>query len=88
MTKQDIIRKLTSRKFIFVLLYFIFNILCLTGVIPIDAQEQWKFIFAIGAAIIAYIVGEGATDIVGILLKSRETFDEGYEIEDYEEGEE
>ncbi len=85
MTKEDIIRKLTSRKFILALAMFVFSILCLTGVIPIEVQESWKYIAIGGATIIAYIVGEGATDIFSMLFKNKE---DAEEYEEYEEGEE
>ncbi len=80
MTKTDIIRKITSRKFILVFLYFVFNILCMTGVIPVDVQEQWKGILITGAGIIAYIFGEGVADIAGIISQNKQEIEE----EEYE----
>ena len=82
MTKEEIIRKLTSRKFILTVAMFVFGILCLTGVIPVQSQESWKYVAICGSAIIAYIVGEGATDIFGILTQNKQ------DVEYYEEGDE
>lgn len=72
MTKEIIIRKITSRKFILTVIFLIFGILCVTGVIPIDLQEQWKLLFSMAAGLIAYIVGESATDISSILKQNKE----------------
>lgn len=70
MSKEQIIRKLTSRKFILTVALLIFSILCITGVIPVDMQEEWKGIVIITAGVIAYIVGESATDVVGIIQQN------------------
>ena len=85
MTKEDIIRKLTSRKFILTIAMYVFAILCLTGVIPVQTQESWKWIILIGASIIAYVVSEGVTDIFGIIAKNKQEADTIYELEEGEE---
>ena len=84
MTKQDIIRKLTSRKFILTVALLIFGILCVTGVIPQSIQEQWKYIFIMSAGVIAYIFSEGVTDIFGIIAQNKNDSVE-YESEEGEE---
>lgn len=72
MSKEQIIRKITSRKFILTLFLLVFGILCITGIIPIEKQEQWKGIVVMGAGVVAYILGEGATDIAGIIKQNQE----------------
>lgn len=71
MTKEALIRKLTSRKFLLTIFLLAFGILCVTGVIPIADQDQWKGIFVMAAGVIAYILGEGGTDIAGILQQNK-----------------
>lgn len=85
MTKQDLLRKLTSRKFILTVAMFIFGILCLTGVIPVQSQESWRWVAITGSAIVAYIVSEGVTDIFGILSQNKQDAGDIYELEDGEE---
>lgn len=85
MTKEDIIRKLTSRKFILTVAMFVFGILCLTGVIPVQTQESWRWVAITGSAIVAYIVSEGVTDIFGILSQNKQEADTIYELEEGEE---
>ena len=87
MTKQDIIRKLTSRKFILTVAMFVFSVLCLTGVIPVQTQESWKWVVMVGSGIIAYIVSEGVTDIFSIISQNKQEANEIY-YEEPEEGEE
>ena len=72
MNKDILIRKLTSRKFLLTIFLLAFGILCVTGVIPVALQEQWKGIFVMGAGVVAYILGEGATDVAGILLQNKQ----------------
>lgn len=67
MNKEQIIKKLTSRKFILTVAVLIFSILCVTGVIPVDMQEDWKGIAVSIAAVIAYVLGEGAADVAGAI---------------------
>lgn len=76
MSKEQIIRKVTSRKFLLTIFLLAFGILCVTGVIPAESQEDWKGIFVMAAAVIAYIVGEGATDIAGIIQQNQEESDD------------
>ena len=70
MSKEQIIRKLTSRKFILTVALLVFSILCITGVIPVDMQDGWKGIIITAAGVVAYIVGESATDVVGIIQQN------------------
>jgi 1,4-dihydroxy-2-naphthoate octaprenyltransferase len=70
MSKEQILRKLTSRKFILTVALLLFSILCITGVIPVDMQEEWRGIVIVTAGVIAYIVGESATDVVGIIQQN------------------
>ena len=77
MNKKEIIRKLTSRKFILTVALLVFGILCVTGVIPIEKQEDYKWIFMMAAGVIAYIVGEGATDVAGIIKQNMEDIKNG-----------
>lgn len=72
MSKQDFIRKITSRKFILAIFLIVFGVLCTLGVIPADTQEQWKAYTIMAAGVVAYIFGEGATDIVGIIKSNKE----------------
>lgn len=76
MKKEDIIRKLTSRKFILAVVLLTFGVLCVTGVIPADLQEQWKGIFVAAAGVIAYILAEGGTDIAAILIQNKADMEE------------
>lgn len=71
MSKEQIIRKLTSRKFLAALGLLIYTILCQTGVIPIPEQEAWKVIILGAAGIIAYIFSEGATDVASIIQEGK-----------------
>jgi len=61
MTKQDIIRKLTSRKFWLAVVAFITPLLLAFGVAE-DAVTQVTAIIMAGADVLAYIVAEGMTD--------------------------
>ena len=61
MTKKDIIRKLTSRKFWMAVALFVSGILVATG----HTQDESKMVYGLimqGAAVVAYILGEGLTD--------------------------
>ena len=65
MTKKDLIRKLTSRKFWMAVALFISGILVATG----HTQDESKMVYGLimqGAAVVAYIVGEGLTDSVHV----------------------
>lgn len=61
MTKEDIIRKLTSRKFWLAIALFISGLLAFFGK---NAEEidQISGLIMQGAAVVAYILGEGLVD--------------------------
>lgn len=61
MTKQDLIRKLTSRKFWLALVGFITPLLLAFGVAEADVTQIVAIIMA-GADVVAYIVAEGLVD--------------------------
>jgi hypothetical protein len=61
MTKQDIIRKLTSRKFWMALIGFITPLLLAFGVAEATTTQITAIIIA-GADVLAYILAEGMTD--------------------------
>lgn len=61
MTKQDIIRKLTSRKFWVAVVGFITPLLLAFGVAETDVSQVTAIIMA-GADVVAYIVAEGMAD--------------------------
>ena len=61
MNKQDIIRKLTSRKFWVALVGFITPLLLAFGVAE-NAVSQVAAIIMAGADVVAYIVAEGMVD--------------------------
>lgn len=61
MTKQDIIRKLTSRKFWVAVVGFITPLLLAFGVAETDVTQIVAIIMA-GADVVAYIVAEGLVD--------------------------
>lgn len=61
MTKQDWVRKLTSRKFWAAVAGFVAPLLLAFGAEEAVATQITALIMA-GAAVVAYIVGEGLTD--------------------------
>ena len=61
MTKEDIIRKITSRKFWAAVAAFVALMIKAFGYSENVAAEVTSIIMA-GAAVIAYIIGEGLTD--------------------------
>ena len=61
MTKQDIIRKLTSRKFWIAVVGFITPLLLAFGVAETSVSQVTAIIMA-GADVVAYIVAEGMVD--------------------------
>ena len=61
MTKQDIIRKLTSRKFWIAIVGFITPLLLAFGVAETSVSQVTAIIMA-GADVVAYIVAEGMVD--------------------------
>lgn len=77
MTKDDIIRKLTSRKFWAAVVGFVTGLLLYLGKSETEAQQIGALIMA-AASVIAYIVGEGLADAAGAK-------NPGYLIEDYDE---
>ena len=62
MTKQDIIRKLTSRKFWVAVVGFITPLLLAFGVAENDVSQVTAIIMA-GADVVAYLIAEGMTDV-------------------------
>lgn len=74
MNKQDIIRKLTSRKFWVAVSEFVTMLLIALGTSESDAMQVAALIMA-GAGAIAYVVAEGLTDAAaaapgtGVLLE-------------------
>ena len=61
MTKQDIIRKLTSRKMWIAISEFVCMLIIAFGVAE-DTATQVAAIIMAGAGAIAYVVGEGLAD--------------------------
>lgn len=61
MTKQEILRKLTSRKFWMALIGFITPLLLAFGVAETTTTQITAIIMA-GADVLAYILAEGMTD--------------------------
>ena len=61
MTRQDLVRKLTSRKFWLALVGFITPLLLAFGVAE-DAVTQITAIVMAGADVLAYILAEGMVD--------------------------
>ena len=61
MTKQDIIRKLTSRKFWAAVVGFITPLLLAFGVAETEVSQIVAIIMA-GADVVAYIIAEGMVD--------------------------
>lgn len=64
MNKDDIIRKLTSRKFWLALCEFVTMLILYCGGSQDDATRTVALIMA-GAGLIAYIIGEGLADAAG-----------------------
>lgn len=61
MTKKDIIRKLTSRKFWMAVALFVSGLLVATGHTRDESEMVYGLIMQ-GAAVVAYIIGEGLAD--------------------------
>jgi hypothetical protein len=81
MSKEDIIRKLTSRKLWVAIALFVSGVLTATG-----HESQAEMIAGLimqGAAVIAYIVGEGLVDAGRIYDDGKDV----YFIEDFEDSE-
>ena len=62
--KEDIIRKLTSRKFWAAVVAFVTGLLIYFGKSTEQANQVAALIMS-GAAVVAYIIGEGLADAVG-----------------------
>ena len=65
MTKQDIIRKLTSRKFWIAVVGFITPLLLAFGVAEASVTQVPAIIMA-GADVVAYLVAEGMADSANV----------------------
>ena len=65
MTKQDIIRKLTSRKFWIAVVGFITPLLLAFGVAEAEVSQIVAIIMA-GADVVAYLIAEGMADSAGV----------------------
>jgi len=61
MTRQDIIRKLTSRKFWVAVMAFITPLLLAFGVAENTVTQVTAIVMA-GADVVAYLIAEGMTD--------------------------
>lgn len=96
MTKQDWVRKLTSRKFWLAVSVFVTDILVIFKV-PENTITQVCALIMSGAAVVAYIIGEGMADAAGakaeptvIYVPSDSMFNElmNHEAEEIHDGEE
>lgn len=65
MNKQDIIRKLTSRKFWVAVVGFITPLLLAFGVAETTVTQVTAIIMA-GADVVAYLIAEGMADSAGV----------------------
>lgn len=65
MSKEDIIRKLTSRKLWMAIALFVSGVLVATGKGK-DTADMVSGLIMQGAAVIAYIIGEGLADAAHI----------------------
>ena len=61
MSKNDIIRKLTSRKFLLAVVGFVTALLATFGVAESTATQVTGLIMA-AASVVSYIIGEGLAD--------------------------
>lgn len=75
MNKEQIIRKLTSRKFWLSLASFIGMLLIATGQSEGTAKEITALIMA-GASVIGYAIGEGLADAANVEVEVEETEEE------------
>ena len=64
MTKDDLVRKLTSRKFWAAVIAFVTGLLIFFGKSEAEATQIAALIMS-GASVIAYIIGEGLADAAG-----------------------
>lgn len=79
MTWNDVVRKLTSRKFWLAIASFVSMLIVALGATEETATQVSALIMA-GAAVVAYIIGEGLADAANAGLP------DGIEIEDDTEG--
>lgn len=85
MTWEDIVRKLTSRKFWAAIASFVSMLIVALGASEATATQVTALIMA-GASVVAYIIGEGLADAANAGLDGIEVLD-GVEIkEDDAEG--
>lgn len=75
MTKQDIIRKLTSRKLWLSIANFTTMVLIYHGVAQSDAERVAAIIMA-GASVLGYVFAEGLTDAKNVEYSVVDFFDE------------
>ncbi len=75
MTKQDIIRKLTSRKLWLSIANFTSMLLIYHGVAQSDAERVAAIIMA-GASVLGYVFAEGLTDAKNVECSVVDLFDE------------
>lgn len=73
-TWNDIVRKLTSRKFWLALATFVTGILKFNGAAE-DTTVQVAALIMSGAAVVAYIIGEGLADAAPTLNEDNWYFD-------------
>ena len=74
MKKEDIIRKLTSRKLWVAIIGFVTPLLLAYGVSESDVTQITSIIMA-GGTLIAYIIGEGLVDSESVASKNDTTED-------------
>ena len=66
MTKEDIIRKLTSRKFWLAVVGFVTGLLTYLGKAEAEANQIGSLIL-MGASVLAYAIGEGLADQAAVI---------------------
>lgn len=71
MTKVELIRKLTSRKFWAAVVGFVTGLLVFLGKTVVDAEKIGALVM-MGASVVAYIFGEGWADSAGTIINSYE----------------
>lgn len=77
MTWEDVVRKLTSRKFWAAIASFVSMLIVALGASEATATQVTALIMA-GASVVAYIIGEGLADAANVGML------DGIEIEDAE----
>lgn len=76
MNKEDIVRKLTSRKFWVAVVSFVTMLIVALGVAEDTAAQVGSIIMA-GASVVAYIIGEGLIDASNAENKTEDKNTEG-----------